>query len=171
MNLRLITFNIQGSRRLDKQIEVVQLALSVRCDLLFIREVNFVSRREVEGFKTRFAVEAFSSLATRCCTDVGVIVFNRALLQSFSFLQNPDGRVLGFDFMIGIMTSRGDRRGGCVALYLQNLFDSNVVPDYSELNPNCESLAVECANTIIAVVYRPPPGSFPAFLIFLENML
>lgn len=110
MPLHLVTFNMKGFRRHDKEIEIGELAHSLRCDLLFIQKANFVSHREVE-FKARFALEAFLLFATRSCTGVRVIVFNSRLMYTFSFLPDPDGRVLCFDFMIVAIRHR------CVNVY------------------------------------------------------
>lgn len=98
MALRILSFNIKGFRRLDKQLEVVEFARRLRCDLLFVQETNFFCRRDVDAFTTRFGLEAFFSFGVGRCTGVEVIIFNRRLLQGFSFLPSPDGRVLRLDF-------------------------------------------------------------------------
>lgn len=111
MKLRLVTLNIKCCHRLDNQIEVDQLARSVRCDLLFIQQVRFSSRRVVEEFKALFRVEAFFSFATRRGTGVAIMVFNRTLPQSFSFFPDPNRQVPCFDFLIGVIHLR------CVSVY------------------------------------------------------
>lgn len=84
MTLRLICFNTQGFRRLEKENELVQLALSTRFNLLFLQETNFSSPRDMEEFMTLFSLEAFFLFAATRFSVVVVIVINRALLQTFS---------------------------------------------------------------------------------------
>lgn len=63
-----------------------------------------------------------------------------------------------------LMLSRKQRRGGG----LRNHIIGNIVPHLSQITSNLESLIVECSDTVLAVVYRPPSGTQDAFLRFLK---
>lgn len=67
---------------------------------------------------------------------------------------------------------RESRRGGGVALYIQNKLNYHVLHDFTCINNDFESLVVGYGGCIIAVVYRPPSGALNVFFsIFLKNYL
>lgn len=99
MLLRLLTFNVQGFKSVRKQTEVVQFARAARCDLLFLQETNFGSPKEREEFRARFCVECYFSFSHgRCGGGVGVVIFNRALLNHSFRMFDTQGRVISLDF-------------------------------------------------------------------------
>ncbi|CAN7981630.1 unnamed protein product, partial [Ixodes pacificus] len=89
-----------GFRSATKQAEVLQLARTVGCDLLFLQETHFVRQRDVTLFKQRYAVDCFFSFATTRSSGVGVIIFNRALMRQSSCCFDLNGRFITFDFFL-----------------------------------------------------------------------
>lgn len=65
---------------------------------------------------------------------------------------------------------RSKKKGGGVALYLRDNLEYDVIGEHSHVNSHFESLVVKCQKSIVAVVYRPPSGSFTAFLDFLQDV-
>lgn len=66
---------------------------------------------------------------------------------------------------------RKDKRGGGVALYIKNTFVYDVIPEYTTVNPNCESLFMKTSQFVVGVIYRPPSGSLEEFYRVFEVML
>lgn len=106
-----MSFNIHGFRLLEKQMNLIQLARSTGCDLLFHQETNYSSRRDMEWFKARFSCEAVFRSSKSLFFAVGVAVFNRSLLQTFSLMPDADDRVFSCEFTIS------DARHHCVYNY------------------------------------------------------
>lgn len=90
MGLRVLTFNMKGSRRLDKQVNVWK-----RFVLVFDQETNH--HRDVDAFSSHFGVVTYFSFAVGRFAGLGVL-FDRRSLQGISFLPVSDGRVPCFDF-------------------------------------------------------------------------
>lgn len=97
LTLKVITFNVHGFRNPQKQAEIINIARSASCDLLFLQETNFFKLSDVLTFKRAFNIDCYFSFASTRSTGVGVIVFNRSLLRDHHVTFDAFGRVLAFD--------------------------------------------------------------------------
>lgn len=55
-------------------------------------------------------------------------------------------------------------------MYLRDTLECDVVRENLHVNSHFESLVVRCQNSIIAVAYRTPSGSFAAFLDMFQDV-
>lgn len=78
-----------------------------------------------------------------------------------------DTDIVQFDGFDTETMFRNDRRGGGVALYVKVNVMYKVVTQFTIRDPNYESLVINCLDTIVAVIYRPPSGSVGLFLEFV----
>lgn len=58
-----------------------------------------------------------------------------------------------------------------MALYINQSLGHSVIPDYTVLDGNFESLVARSCNHSTTLVYRPPSSSITAFFGFLEGLL
>lgn len=96
--LNIITLNVQGFKDIHKQQEVVFWARSRKCDVLLLQETNFTCYKDVKQFETNNNVKSFFSFGTRRSEGVGIIIFNKNIVEKCSFHCDTEGRVMCVKF-------------------------------------------------------------------------
>lgn len=132
MTLRILSLNVQGFRSPAKQVEVVQFARSIQCDLFLLQETHFSRYSDVVQFTERCNVRAFFSFGTTNQCGVGVVVLNRALLPHCSVRHDTEGRALLFDLFVGrkrirLVNIYAPARASCANAFFQDL-DASFIP-------------------------------------------
>ena len=98
-----------------------------------------------------------------------------ALTETWLTIDNKD--LYDFPDYNSIHTTRTDRRGGGVSLYIDSKLDFKRRQDLDILDRNTESLFIEIPTTrelkpmIIGVIYRPPNSDLHSFNVYLSRIL
>lgn len=104
--VNVLTLNVQGFCKADKQTEVIHYAREQFIDILFLQEVNFVSPSDVAAFQRRFNLPCFFSLASTRSCGVGVVITNTAPFSSVFNTVDSEGRVLVLKCAVGSLRMR-----------------------------------------------------------------
>lgn len=76
-------------------------------------------------------------------------------------------KLLGYDLCFINRHSRG----GGVADYVKVSLNRDLLSYFSIMTSDCEMLALQIADKIVCVVYRPPSGDLGKFLTYLDKFL
>lgn len=101
MHLRLVSLNVNGFHDVRKQSDVIDFARRLGCDVLLLQETRFYRQKDISDFQQRFRLRSFFSFGARNTCGVGIVVFNNAVLNRFYCAYDADGRLLGYDFILG----------------------------------------------------------------------
>lgn len=67
--------------------------------------------------------------------------------------------------------NRSSRNGGGLVILLKNMFDCDILSDFSFISNSVECLTVTSNNSIYSVAYRPPDADVNIFIEFLDRLL